>query len=198
MLMPVLAVFIVNIASAQNLTEAEYFVDSDPGIGNGTSLSFAVSDTVNSTFSLNSSGLSQGLHVLYLRVKDDSGRWSVPSTRYFYLADTLANGLLLFNTDIIEAEYYFDVDPGPGKGQPISIQKSAAIDKNWVANTEGLEYGSHFLMVRTKSVDGFWGVPDTLGITIDSTACILPQTAFTFDTVDVNTSIGLTDLSSNV
>ena len=54
-----------------NITAAEYFFDSDPGIGNGTSVSVGVSGaTVNFTAVIPTS-LTEGFHFLSIRTKDE-------------------------------------------------------------------------------------------------------------------------------
>lgn len=62
-----------------NIVAAEYFYDSDPGTGNGSSLILASpGDTINQTFSIPvPNNLSQGKHFLGIRVKDQAGKWSL-------------------------------------------------------------------------------------------------------------------------
>ena len=62
------------------LTQAEYFWDSDPGLGTGTSLNIANAETftlggTNST-NINVAQLAPGVHQLGVRAKDAGGRWS--------------------------------------------------------------------------------------------------------------------------
>ena len=38
------------------ITAAEYFIDSDPGTGNGTALTISSSNTIDTSFSISSTG----------------------------------------------------------------------------------------------------------------------------------------------
>jgi hypothetical protein len=66
------------------ITRLEYFVDTDPGYGNATTLSIPSDSFIsNIAFSLDTSGLSYGSHVLYVRSRDANGRWSVVNSIRF-------------------------------------------------------------------------------------------------------------------
>jgi len=62
-----------------SITAAEYFFDHDPGVGNGSPLTFTSSGyTVSQTFSIPiPSGMPGGPHWLTMRVKDQQGNWSL-------------------------------------------------------------------------------------------------------------------------
>ncbi len=182
----------------QSINQAEYFLDEDPGLGNGVPIAVTPAGSIDQNFDVNTTGLSTGLHKIYVRSKQSDGLWGVPKTRFFYVSDPASQQAIEFATDIISAEYFFDTDPGPGQGASIPLQKASSIDQSWVAKTSGLDTGYHKLYIRTQSVDGFWSVPDTVSIRINDTACLSPVVDFTFDTVDIDTNVGLSDLSTNV
>lgn len=58
----------------------EYFLSSDPGRGNGTSVS--ITSARNTPIKLSTLNLNQGQYV-HLRVQDDQGRWSSPVSLLF-------------------------------------------------------------------------------------------------------------------
>lgn len=62
-----------------NITELEYFWDSDPGPGNGTALTpTSAGLTVNESFSITApNSLSQGNHLLIVRSRNAEGTWSL-------------------------------------------------------------------------------------------------------------------------
>ncbi|MFY0605218.1 MAG: cadherin domain-containing protein [Cyclobacteriaceae bacterium] len=192
------AIWLASIAHGQTINKAEYFLDSDPGLGMGTPVSITPAVTIDQNFSLTTTGFTAGLHRLYIRAQQSNGLWSIPKTRFFYVSDNNNTEIIQFATDIVAAEYFYDVDPGVGNGAQIPLQKSATIDQNWVATTEGLAEGDHYLFIRTQSQDGLWGVPDTLAININNTICETPDVDFDFSLVDINTNIGITDVSTNV
>ncbi len=60
------------------LTSAEYFFDSDPGIGQGIALTkFSKSDSVLRLDTISTSSLAAGIHNLYFRVCDSLNKWSL-------------------------------------------------------------------------------------------------------------------------
>ena len=178
---------------------AEYFVDQDPGIGNGTRIDFASTKSANENFSLTVTDQEPGLHYLFLRAKQDDGLWSVVEKVPFYVIDTTSQDVIFFRPGLVAAEYFFDEDPGPGNGKSIPIQKDDSIShRPWTASTEGLEVGRHYLYLRVQSEDGLWNTVTRKEVFISDKGCNLPVADFAFDTVSVNTNIGLTDLSTNV
>jgi hypothetical protein len=182
----------------QNLVGAEYFLDTDPGLGKGTVIGVTPAGNLDQNFSVSATGLSVGLHKLFIRVRQDDGFWGVPKTRFFYVFSASAVEVIQFSTEIVGAEYFYDSDPGVGNGMEIPIQKTSSIDKNWVAKTTGLAEGEHVLYIRTKSLDGFWGTPNNVTVNINNLVCQMPDVAFDYDSVDINTNVGLIDQSINV
>ena len=83
------------------IAAVEYFIDTDPGIGNGTLL--PVSPTVDSldiTRLFPETGLTSGVHILVIRYKTLSGKWTLNEARPFTVDLTLAVGLLTFSGQI--------------------------------------------------------------------------------------------------
>jgi hypothetical protein len=54
------------------------------------------------------------------------------------------------------AEYYFDSDPGPGHGIPISVTTDDVVALDGTISTSGLSPGVHVLNVRVRREDGIW------------------------------------------
>src|SRR5690606_38563081 len=95
--------------NAGNIIAAEYFIDNDPGIGNGTNVSIGTTgDSVNFIASIPTTGLSEGFHILSLRVKDADSNWSEYEQRGFYV--TATSGVSAGY--IVATEYFIDTDPG--------------------------------------------------------------------------------------
>ncbi|MFN8395278.1 MAG: hypothetical protein U0176_11570 [Bacteroidia bacterium] len=97
-----------------NLVQAEYFWNNDPGVGNGTAM-FATDGTINEVieelFRNGVKNLSLGDHVFNVRVKDVDNQWSdvfrTLVNRHNVVTSTR-------DTKLIQAEYYWDTDPGAG------------------------------------------------------------------------------------
>ncbi|MFZ4679580.1 MAG: T9SS type A sorting domain-containing protein [Flavobacterium sp.] len=76
--------YIMPAATSQpNLIAGEWFVDTDPGVGNGTVISFAEGAVINKTFGISDTNFSVGTHKLFVRVKDGNGVWSFYEVKEF-------------------------------------------------------------------------------------------------------------------
>lgn len=148
-------------ATAQNLTKAEYFFDTDPGQGNGTNLPVTPGTSLNFTSNISVAALPAGFHMLGLRVKQNGGIWSLFEWRGFYITTTSPN-----TTNIAKAEYYIDTDPGQGNGTPITIPTGANINFVFNVPTTSLAAGFHFLAIRVRDVFGRWSVLEARGFFI--------------------------------
>jgi hypothetical protein len=70
-----------------SIIAAEYFVDTDPGVGAGNTLTIATpADSVNTTFTIPTTGLPAGTHRLYIRTKNSEGVWSLSEPRIINLS----------------------------------------------------------------------------------------------------------------
>ncbi len=142
--------------TAQNIVQAEYFFDKDPGLGNATPVSIALpSDDVTLNFSADVSGLPNGFHTLYFRSKDENGNWSALNTLTFftsYVNTTPAN------VNIVQMEYFVDTDPGFGSGNAVSITPGTSVTKSFSMDMTSLSGGFHTLYVRSRDANGLWNV----------------------------------------
>ncbi|RYY67653.1 MAG: hypothetical protein EOO12_00395 [Chitinophagaceae bacterium] len=129
------------------LAAAEYFIDTDPGAGNGTPITVSAGTTLNENLSVPTTGLAAGDHWLYVRSRLSDGRWSHAERRRFFVTN-----------DIAAAEYFFDTDPGPGLGVALAITPGATLDESHAIATTGLAAGTHTLYVRTQSSTGVWSL----------------------------------------
>lgn len=138
-------------APLYNLTKVEYFMDTDPGAGNGTDVPFTPGpDISNLNFSIDLSSLSDGMHQLYVRTKNQQGQWSLTTNKLFYKNDyTASNPLITY------AEYYFDTDPGYGQATSIPVSPNASdVTLDFSIDLTSLPDGFHQLCVRTKDTEG--------------------------------------------
>ena len=69
---------------AQNINRVEYFVDTDPGFGNGSAITFTAASTINETFAVPLATVGDGFHFVSVRAKDDVNKWSTVVVRPFY------------------------------------------------------------------------------------------------------------------
>ena len=137
------------------ITMAEYFIDSDPGVGNATALSLSTDFTINETLAIPTSSLTQGLHVLHIRVKDATDTWSLYYRDYFYIHE-VSN---IMTSPIEAAEYFFDTDPGVGSATPITIAEGFSINETLsIPVPISLTNGDHYLHIRVKDSDDNWSL----------------------------------------
>ena len=94
---------------AQQIIKAEYFIDTDPGVGNGINIPITPGDDLDVSFSAGFPGLESGFHMLSVRVMDENEVWTHNGTRNIYIESEINTG------QIIAAEYFIDDDPGVGK-----------------------------------------------------------------------------------
>lgn len=149
----------------QQLIKAEYFFDTDPGVGQGTNIAIAVpADSVDFSFSVPVISLSTGLHNLYVRTLNDSGVWSIAENRLInvYKASLAA--------DIVAAEYFLDSDPGIGLGTSIATGL-AADSVEFISSIAigSISLGLHNLYIRTKNNDGIWSISENRLINVYKT-----------------------------
>ncbi len=148
-------------AAAGNIVAAEYWIDTDPGVGNGTAIPVSPGvDIANTVATINTTGLSNGIHRYGLRTKSADGIWSLTNIQEL-LVDynpTYAQPPATI-TDIVAAEYFIDTDPGVGNGTQISITPGQDISNiNIAANTTGLSNSTHYLFLRSKNSNGVWSL----------------------------------------
>ncbi len=142
---------------SQSLMEAEYYFDSDPGVGNGTPVSIVGGDAITKTEAIDVTGLDPGFHYIFIRVKDDIGRWSMVKRHMFYVYDDTPDDLTVTQPSLVGLEYLFDEDLGVGTGTWVSTTPSGSLEEQVNYSTGGLEYGFHQLMVRARDASGKWG-----------------------------------------
>lgn len=71
-----------------SIVQMEYYYDTDPGYGMGYPVPIAQSTLVDEAFTLDISTLSAGNHLVYFRVKDTNGKWSLVSHYPIRIFDT--------------------------------------------------------------------------------------------------------------
>ncbi|MFM9907702.1 MAG: CARDB domain-containing protein [Chitinophagaceae bacterium] len=145
----------------QNIITAEYFIDTDPGFGNATAISLTPGIDINSvTAAINTTGLTTGVHYLFLRTKNNAGKWSVTNVKDFLVnLDPAYPAAPPAPQNIISAEYFIDTDPGLGNANAISVTPGIDVNNiSSVINTTGLTTGVHYLFLRTKNNEGKWSI----------------------------------------
>src|ERR1700757_2300024 len=161
---------LISTHSFAQVVKAEYFVDADPGQGNGIALSTAdgsLDSIVETIFATGINVGSIGAHSLNVRVKDINGTWGPLFKTIFFTQATLVSR----NTRVTQAELFWDTDPGQGNGTSV-----LALDGNFDNAIEAVVNGSlnapavgmHKLCVRVKDAAGTRGSLFTTTVKVEN------------------------------
>jgi hypothetical protein len=161
----------------------EYYIDIDPGYGNANVVKEIEQGT--NKISVDIANTAAGAHVLYLRSRDEYGRWSASVARPLYVHHKRYE-------NFVQMEYFFDEnDPGNGKATPLSDFKA---DMELLVSqlpTTGLQAGSHTLSVRGMTEDGVWSSAVTRPFLIIAVQPTVPMVEYYFD-IDPGYGKGIT------
>lgn len=168
-------------STAPSVTNVEYYIDNDPGIGKATPISISPSISVNDiNASIGINDKAAGTHLIGIRAKDANGSWSLTNHLLFVKPLPTINATTAPN--ITSLEYFIDYDPGFGKGTPISISPGTSIpDATFNVDVSDLIGGTHFITVRARDANGSWslvnsweftkpGTPPTLTTVVTTSA----------------------------
>lgn len=193
----------LNVTS--DIVKAEYFFDTDPGFGNGTNIPVTQAEEIaNLNFAANISGLTTGIHRMFIRTKNAAGIWCVTYVHLFYKANSN-------DAVITQAAYYFDGNSNNSFNIPIT-QAADIVDLGVLINTSSLSTGIHGMYLSTKDNEGKWSVTNVylfyktssptpivkVEYYVDNNAVIdVPVTQST-DIVDLNFSVNISSLPLGV
>ncbi|GAB3503932.1 3-coathanger stack domain-containing protein [Emticicia fontis] len=148
----------IAVPLAPAIVKAEYFINTDPGIGLGVNIPITTGQTSldNVNFTIPSASLTVGTDYLYIRTKDETGKWSEPLMKQL-------DNLPSLTPAIVKAEYFVDTDPGLGSGIniPVIAGQTTLIGVNFNLNYGSLSNGVHSLWIRAKDEQGKWSVVAT-------------------------------------
>ena len=181
--------YVVSILPSADISQIEYFVDTDPGVGAATQVTgLTPSATItNLAIDITASAYSVGFHTLYVRSKNSLDEWTHTHFRNFYIANTpTADNLVKF-------EYFFDTDPGfdNGTATPVAPPVPSVTNQDIFAIPSSLSVGSHTIYVRAKDSSGDW--TQVVTGTFSVTASLPPSiTSFTPTSGPIGTTVTIT------
>lgn len=155
-----------------NIVKGEYYIDADPGFGNGQNIALTPgTDLTNVVFATNLSGVDRGFHKLYTRFKDANGAWSHTAGRPFFKeafspADSLPK--------IIKLEYFVDTDPGFGRGKNVPIMAKRDVnDLIFPIDISDVAVGNHKIYVRAQDSTGSWSLTGTGSFKVEPSSALI-------------------------
>lgn len=150
-----MALFVPLLFYAQDIDYAEYFIDSDPGFGTATPIAVsAAGSDISLDFNADIAALQPGIHYLVIRARDDQGQWSLGSNTVFYLVKSSDVSV----SNINQAEYFIDTDPGFGNATSIPVPAPGDdLTLPLSPGLESLDQGMHYIHFRARDVSGRWG-----------------------------------------
>ncbi|HYF31643.1 MAG TPA: gliding motility-associated C-terminal domain-containing protein [Chitinophagaceae bacterium] len=131
----------------------EYFFDNDPGPGNGIQLNFSPAALKDTTLTFNTTGIADGLHRLYIRARDNTGKWGIYHVYPFIKAPGNYQPLT-----VQRIEAFFDVDPGVGNGIQVPLNPGYIVDDTVYIPIPNLPKDTTTLYVRAQDNRGLWGL----------------------------------------
>ncbi len=184
----------------QNITEIEYYFDTEPNVGNAISLSVTTGNTISETYNFDISALDTGFHFIYFRAKNDQNVWGLYDKKVFYISEPFVGT----NTTITNVEYYFDVEPNTGNATSLSLTSGNTINETYNFDISALDSGFHFVYFRVKNDQNIWGLYDKKVFYISEpfvgTNTTITDAEYYFDTdpgIGNATNIGLPSPTNN-
>ncbi|MCD4692776.1 MAG: T9SS type A sorting domain-containing protein [Calditrichales bacterium] len=125
-----------------SIVRLEYFIDVDPGVGKATNVPITQGSIVEKDFTANLTGLSYGMHILYLRVKDETGNWSIIHQKPF-----TKESINIDLPNITGIEYYFTKDEFISETTLITnFTPNNSIDVEFIADLSALSIDNTYIM----------------------------------------------------
>lgn len=159
----VFGILVAMTGFSQSITHAEYYFDRDPGIGEGIPITVNTPlESVADSFDIIlSDTLEEGYHWLYIRSRDDEGKWGLAQGHKIYIYEDANPSTVVDRPDIAGVEYYIDSEPGVGMGTWIANSSiKDTIEETLEIAVAGLSPGYHRLYTRARDTEGRWGIPD--------------------------------------
>jgi hypothetical protein len=142
-------VFFTQDLATADIVRLEYFIDNDPGYGLGKNVPVTEGKDVSKTFVIDLTGISPGIHELYVRAKNSVNRWSMVQISPILAIDPAV-------PDIVQLEYFFDTDPGYGAGIQVPVTSGQDVSQVFNMDTTGLSPGRHVINIRVKNAGNDW------------------------------------------
>ncbi|MBE2188522.1 MAG: hypothetical protein KGZ71_03240 [Desulfobulbaceae bacterium] len=142
-------IIIPTMLLSQDIDKYEYYVGTDPGVGNGTIVMVNADESVAFLDSIPSSEFNPGLNSVCIRFGNDDGIWGLAKCMFILYTPTAQDSIIVL-------EYFFDDDPGLSEGVKIDLTEESIDLDNIEVSIVGLETGLHKIGMRATNNAKQW------------------------------------------
>ena len=152
--------------AAHQITQIEYFLGSDPGLGLGQSFTaFSAAEGVDATQGLDFSVVDLGFHILNLRAKNAENFWGPAAKVPVFVQNNVQTAPL---PNIVEIQYDLYADGAlAGQGSVTGFTPATVVDITFQADDAGLTGAADF-QILIRAIDS----NATVSLTIESAGLI--------------------------
>ena len=159
---------------APSLSAVEYFFDSDPGSGAGTEA--RMQGLSGFPLEIDAAGVEPGLRTLYLRVRDERGQWSIPTSKPVFLDVVAAPDAV---PEIIAIDHYLLAADGGGPSPTevfSSFPAAATVSLDFEIDLGGVS-GDQTLVLAARDSRGASSlrVSHSLAVVVDGEGTVDPE-----------------------
>jgi hypothetical protein len=148
--------FVYLNAQVPAISRIEYYLDTDPGYGNATNLSFSGTTNATGVINIDMVPLSQGVHIVGVRSKDVNGAWSHDNKWLFVKPYSTVAAT---QPNINRVEWFLDNDPGYGNANALTISSAQDVSGLFFnIDMVPLAQGVHIVGVRSRDAKGSWSL----------------------------------------
>ncbi len=176
--------------SAVQLTSYQYWYDNNYGAAVTNPISVAQEITLIT--SLSASSLADGLHMIHIRFKDNTGKWSSVVSQFFHKTETVPS----INNMIVAYRYWFDTNDAAMISN--NVAPSADYTLNTIISMITVPHGAHLVNFQFRDSLGMWSsvvtdtvtklpVPIALFSAADTIFCDSGTVAFSNQSIDADT-----------
>ncbi|GAA4343086.1 hypothetical protein GCM10023184_43110 [Flaviaesturariibacter amylovorans] len=151
---------------APQLSAAEYFIDTDPGYGQGIPVSVSGTDRTGLLVNIDPGTLTSGVHKFAFRTRDAAGSWSL-TQEWLFFKPFSGNVAAAPRPQLVQLEYYIDNDPGRGLATQVALPAGTDVSQLAIpVSLNGLTAGSHRFYARAKDAAGNWSLVNHFDFTV--------------------------------
>lgn len=140
------------IASASFITRVEYFIDVDPGRGNGVNVPITSAANITQNFTIPLGAVSEGFHLIYFRARTADAQWTLPVARPIFVQRTAQTASA---PNLRRLAYFIDTPTGPRGIVPLALNSE---NQSVTIDLTGVSPGFHILYLRAEDNNGRWSI----------------------------------------